>query len=207
MKSLTSSLTSSITPSICRITKLIAFTSILTLSNSALSDEPSTIIDNFNHESNTQLATPRILMTDTTAGGQTSAQLLVSNGVIQIKGDILPPRGQPGWSSLVLPLAGMGEVYDASQFQGIKLLIKVTKGNVSISANSAEVNNYDYHSAQVTAKVDGKFHQVKIPFESMKRMWSEQTKLNTTMLNSLSIVAFSPQKAVFDFEIEEVAFY
>jgi hypothetical protein len=69
------------------------------------------------------------------------------------------------------------------------------------------VTNYDYHAAPIAVAADGKFHEVKIPFESMKRAWSEQTPLNTATLNSLSIVAFSLQPASFDFELDEVSFY
>lgn len=181
--------------------------SLLTVSSSALSDTISSVVDDFSHIDNTNLSTQRMLMTDTVAGGNTSAESVVSNGVIQLKGEIMPPRGQPGWSSLALPLGPEGEAQDASKYQGIRLLVKVVNANVSVSANSTEVTNFDYHSAQVAVKPDGKFHEVKIPFESMKRMWSEQTKLNPKTLNSLSIVAFNVQKAAFDFSVDEVSFY
>jgi len=157
--------------------------------------------------SDTNSGIQRVSINDTTAGGKTTTELSVSSGVIKVKGKITPPRGQPGWSSLVLPLDPMGKSQDASQFTGIQLLVKVNKGNVSISANSAEVKNFDYHAAQVVVINDGKFHQVKVPFESMKRAWSEQTTLNTRALDSLSIVAFGLQRSDFDFEVDEVSFY
>jgi len=187
--------------------KTFAVASLLTLSSNAFSASLSPIIDDFNNVKDNNLGIARVLITDTTAGGQTTTELDVSNGVMQIKGEIVPPRGQPGWSSLVLPLGQMNEPQDASKFDGIRLLIKVNSGNVSLSANSSEITNYDYHSAPVIVTSDGKFHEVKIPFESMRRIWSEQIKLNTQTLNSLSIVAFSPQKATFEFEVDEVSFY
>ena len=141
------------------------------------------------------------------SGGQTQTEIEVLGGKLHVKGKITPPRGQPGWASSVLLLNEKGLPQDASKFAGVRLLIKVDKGSISISANSAEVANYDYHAAMVTVQSDGKFHEVKIPFTSMKRAWSEQTELNTATISALSIVAFGMQPIHFDYEIDEVSFY
>jgi hypothetical protein len=59
----------------------------------------------------------------------------------------------------------------------------------------------------IATPTDGKFHEVKIPFDSMKRTWSEQITLNKQSINSISLVAFSLQKAPFSYEIDELSFY
>ena len=187
--------------------KVLGLSALLAFSSNSFSTEVKSVIDSFSHVKDTSYGTPRMSLTDTTAGGKTTAKANVQDGFIQVKGEILPPRGQPGWSSLVLPLSPMGQTLDASKFDGIRLLVKLNKGSLSLSANSADVTNYDYHAAQVIVKPDGNFHEVKIPFDSMKRMWSEQTALNTQTLNSLSIVAFGLQKSSYDFEVDEVSFY
>lgn len=187
--------------------KIIAMASLVTLSSHALSDSLNPLIDDFNDANNNNLGIPRMSISDTTAGGKTTTEISVQKGVIKIKGDIVPPRGQPGWSSLVLPLGAPDAPKNASKFKGLKLLVKVNSGNLSISANSTEVTNFDYHAAQIAVSADGKFHEVKVPFDSMKRTWSAQTKLNTKTLNSFSIVAFGMQKTSYDFEIEEVTLY
>lgn len=181
--------------------------SLVLNSEANAADGNSAMIDDFSHVSETNLGQSRLPMTDVTAGGQTQVDLVVKDGVMHLSGDIVPPRGQPGWSSLVLPLSPMGSAMDASQYQGIRVMVKASQGNLSISANSSDVTNFDYHSAVIVVKTDGKFHEVKIPFDSMKRMWSEQTTLNTKTLNSLSVVAFGMQKGTFDFELDEVSFY
>jgi hypothetical protein len=107
----------------------------------------------------------------------------------------------------VLFLNAKGLPQDASRFEGVRLLIKVDNGSISVSANSAEVTNFDYHAAMVTVQSDGKFHEVKVPFISMKRAWSEQTQLNSETISSLSIVASGIQKTLVDFEVDEVGFY
>ena len=124
-----------------------------------------------------------------------------------MKGQISPPRGQPGWASVVLLLDPEGLPQDASAYKGIRLLARVNKGSLAISANSAEITNYDFHAAPVTHPAGGGFHEVKIPFDQMKRAWSEPTTLNARTLASLSLVAISLQKDSFDFEIDEVGFY
>lgn len=187
--------------------KTLALTSLLILSNSAVASNPNSVIDDFSNEHKTNAGIERVLINDTSAGGQTTSNLAVSSGVVQLKGEITPPRGQPGWSSLVLPFSATGEIQDASQFSGIRLLVKINHGNISISANSSQVTNFDYHAAPIVVSQYGKFHEIKVPFDSMKRAWSEQTKLNTQTLNSLSIVAYGMQKTSYDFEIDEVSFY
>jgi len=164
-------------------------------------------IDDFNDATNNSLGIARQFINDTMAGGNTTTEINVAEGVMRLKGEIDPPRGQPGWASSVFHLDPQGQPLDASEFDGIRLLVKINAGNISISANSIEVTNFDYHAAQVVVAADGKFHEIKIPFKSMKRAWSEQTSLNTKTINGLSIVAFALQKANFDFEVDEVSFY
>lgn len=188
-------------------TKTAAMAMMLAFSSAAFCDVSSQIIDSFDNSTQTSGGIDRVFISDTTAGGQTSTKFNVVGGVITLKGDIAPPRGQPGWSSMVLPLGAMGKVHDASQFSGIRLTVKVNHGNISISANSADVKNYDYHAAQVAVPVDGKFHRIDIPFDSMKRIWSQQTALNTKTLDSLSIVAFGLKKSAYDFSVNDVSFY
>jgi len=173
----------------------------------SLAETMSPIVDDFSDPENNSLGIPRQYMNDTVSGGGTSTEQSVSDGVLSVTGEIVPPRGQPGWSSAILILDPQGMPQDASAFEGIRLLVKVNKGNISVSANSTDVQNFDYHAAPVLAKSDGKFHEVKIPFASMKRAWSEQTPLNTKTISGLSIVAFGMQKGSYDFQLDEVGFY
>lgn len=167
----------------------------------------SSVIDDFSDATNNSLGFPRQFLNDTVAGGGTTTEQSVSKGVISSKGEISPPRGQPGWASMVLLLDPQNQPQDASAFAGIRMLVKINSGNMSISANSTEITNFDYHAAPVAVAADGKFHEVKIPFTSMKRAWSEQTPINTKTLSSLSISAFGLQKTSFDFEVDEVSLY
>ncbi|GEA12168.1 CIA30 family protein [Alteromonas sp. KUL49] len=166
-----------------------------------------TLVDDFSHTTTNSLGHERQFMNDTLSGGKTHAEEQITSGVIHLSGKIVPPRGQPGWSSAILPLAPFGEHQDVSNYQGIRLRIKLNHGNLTLSANSTEITNFDYHTAPLVVKTDGEFHDVEVPFASMKRMWSEQVALNTKTITSLSIVAFSLQPADYSFEVDEVTFY
>lgn len=165
------------------------------------------LVDDFSDAENNSLGIQRMFIDDKTAGGGTTTETRVADGVLSVRGEISPARGQPGWSSSVLLLDPQGLPRDLSNFEGIRLRLKITAGMISVSANSPEVTNFDYHAAMVTVKADGGFHEVKVPFDSMKRAWSEQTPLDTRSIASLSIVAFGVQKGAYDFELDEVGFY
>ncbi len=170
-------------------------------------DALDSLVDDFSDAQNNSLGIQRQFIDDKSTGGSTTTETRVADGILAVRGEISPPRGQPGWSSSVLLLDPQGLPRDLSDFEGIRLRMKITAGMVSVSANSPEVTNFDYHAAMVTVQPDGEFHEVKIPFESMKRAWSEQTPLNTGSIASLSIVAFGVQKSAYDFELDEVGFY
>lgn len=187
--------------------KLFAVLSALALSADAISAPLSPIVDDFSDPATNSQGMPRQFIDDSMAGGTTTSTANIDGGVMRVTGEIVPPRGQPGWASSVQPLGPMASPWDASEYEGIRLLIKVHSGNLSVSANSTEVTNFDFHAASVTVASDGRFHDLKVPFSSMKRAWSEQTPLDTSTLNSLSLVAYGVQKTPFDYEVKEIRFY
>ena len=165
------------------------------------------LVDDFSDAQNNSLGYPRQFVDDTASGGQTKVEQSVDNGVFSLKGDLIPARGQPGWASAVLLLDPQGAPVDASLYEGIALRVRINKGTLSVSANSSEVTNFDYHAAVIARQTDGEFHEVKVPFASMKRTWSEQTPLNAKTLSSISLVSFGLQRGPFHFEVDEVRFY
>jgi hypothetical protein len=192
---------------ILHLGKIFAITSFLTYSSHSLGSKLPSIVDDFSHVKSNALGITRQFVDDKMVGGNTQTNINVSGGILHIKGEIVPPRGQPGWASSVILLNSEGLPQDVSHFEGVRILLKVNNGNISVSANSTEVTNFDYHAAFVSVNSDGEFYEVNIPFTTMKRAWSEQTLLNTKTIGSLSIVAFGIQKEFFDFEIDEVGFY
>lgn len=164
-------------------------------------------VDDFSDPQVNSLGIERLIVTDASAGGQTVLEHTIENGIFAASGEILPPRGQPGWGSTVLLFDEQGQAMDASDYEGIRLRVRIHAGNLSITANSTEVTNFDYHGALVTRQRGEDFHEVRIPFSSMKRTWSEQTPLDPATLTSISIVAFDMQPGAFNYEIDEVGFY
>ena len=165
------------------------------------------LVDDFDDPSANSLGHPRQFINDTVAGGQTKMEHSIEGGVLSVKGEIVPPRGQPGWGSIVLLLDAQGGPQDASTYQGIRLKLRINTGMLSVSANSSEITNFDYHAAQVTKQPGSEFQEVSIPFDEMKRAWSGQTTLNKSTLTSISLTTFAVQKQAFDFEVDSVSFY
>lgn len=187
----------------CATLMLICVSAATTAQASSL----PTVVDDFSHETQNSLGIPRLFIDDTSAGGKTQTTHTFHQGRVNVTGKIIPARGQPGWSSTVLPLSIDNSGQDASNYQGIKLKVKLREGMLSVSANSSQITNFDYHAAPIAVAPDDKFHEVQIPFNAMKRAWSEQTTLNTTTLTSISIVAFGLKPSTFDFEVANVSFY
>lgn len=187
--------------------KHISFWASLSVCNTVLANAQIHIVDDFNHDTINSFKHQRVSMTDIVAGGGTQANVQIKQGKLNSKGNIAPPRGQPGWSSIILPLAPEGKPFNASQYQGIYIKLKINEGTLSLSANTLDITNFDYHAAMLIAPLDGKFHEINIPFNTMQRTWSQPIAINTTQLNSISITAFGLQAGSFDFEIDEVGFY
>jgi hypothetical protein len=180
---------------------------VLTTLATASADILAPLVDNFEHPSQNNQKFTRLYFDDQSSGGSTKTESIVEGGLLKIKGEMFPARGQPAWSSIVLPLTAMNSQADASQYKGVRIRLRVKFGNLNVSANSTEITNFDYHSAPIPVYADGEFHVVDIPFKSMKRGWSAQTKLDTGTLASLSIVAYSMTKEPVEFDIDEVSFY
>jgi hypothetical protein len=195
-------------PSLRQVTRTtIAAAIFTTVLNFAVAGDLGPAVDDFSEPNKNSLGIDRQFIDDTTSGGTTRTEYRVDGGVLSAKGEISPPRGQPGWASTVLLLDPQGLPQDASAYEGIRMVVRVTQGNLAVSANSSEVTNFDYHAAPISRQPDGEFHEVRIPFDQMKRAWSEQTPLNTETLTSLSLVAVDLQMGSFDYEIDEIGFY
>ncbi|WP_221030325.1 CIA30 family protein [Actomonas aquatica] len=189
-----------------RVSRLALALGALASATVALGQFPAKL-DDFAQSDLSSIGAPRIVIDDATVGGKSHLTHNVKDGVLTATGEIKPARGQPGFVSLVLPMAAPNEAADLSHFEGIVMRVKLTSGNLAVSANSTEVVNFDYHAAPITRAADGDFHEIKIPFASMKRAWSEQTKLNPATINSISLVVAGVQPGDFAYAIDEIGFY
>ena len=187
---------------------LAAFAAACALAlSSASADESSAVLDTFDDAAAAPSGLPRTVITDAATGGQSRLEQSYEGGVLSASGEIAPSRGQPGWVSMALLLTPDGSPKDLSQYQGIRLKVRVKQGMLAVSANSAEVDNFDYHSSLVPQKPGKELQEVRIPFKSMKRAWSQQTPLNPATISSVSLTAVDMQKAPFAYEIDEIGFY
>jgi len=164
------------------------------------------VVDDFSDEIMTSRNQPRILLDDTSIGGKSTYKSTFHEGVLDMRGKIIPARGQPGFVSIVLLLEANGAEKDLSEYQGIRLVITVLKGSISVLAASSDITNYDFHAQGIT-RGKGEPTEIKIPFDSMKRVWSEQTPLNLKTITSINLVASGLQPGDFDYKVDEISLY
>jgi hypothetical protein len=124
--------------------KMLAFIIALSAPWDVNAADEMTMLDTFEHQSDNSLGIPRQFFDDKMAGGKTHVNQTIAEGVFYAKGEIVPPRGQPGWASTVLLFNEKGLAKDLSEYGGIHLRIKVNTGNVSVSA---EQGNHQQHQS------------------------------------------------------------
>ena len=149
----------------------------------------------------------RLLFDDKGAGSKSQATQKCENGVLTVKGDLVPGRGVPAFISQVSLLAADGKPKDLTGYQGVRLRVKVIKGILCVQVGSSEIANFDYHTGAPIEGKRGEFQEVRVPFKAMKRAWSEQVALNLKSITSVNLVSFGMAKDAFAYELDEIGFY
>ena len=165
------------------------------------------LLDDYSDSRRNKNGVERLLIDDKTAGSKSQATQKCENGVLTVKGDLVPGRGVPAFISQVSLLSADGKPKDLTGYQGVRLRVKVTKGILCVQVGSSEIDNFDYHTGAPIAGKRGEFQEVRIPFKEMKRAWSEQITLNLKSVTSVNLVSFGIAKDAFAYEVDEIGFY
>lgn len=196
-------------PTACRtpaartfITALLAFGS-----TAAQAAAAPMLLDDYSDSTRNRNGFERLLIDDKAAGSRSQATQKCENGVLAVKGDLVPGRGVPAFISQVSLLSADGKPKDLTGYQGVRLRVKVTKGILCVQVGSSEIDNFDYHTGAPIAGKRGEFQEVRIPFKDMKRAWSEQIVLNLKSITSVNLVSFGMAKDAFAYEVDEIGFY
>lgn len=165
----------------------------------------SALIDDF---SETQRhGADRLVFNDKSLGSQSHATQRCADGVLVVKGELIPGRGAPAFISIPLVLVADAAPQDVSAYEGVRLRVKIDAGSLLIQASSADITNFDYHTSPPIARKPGEFQEVRIAFKEMKRGFSEQTALNLKSVTSINLLAFGMARDSFAYEVDEVSFY
>ena len=165
------------------------------------------LLDDYSDPTRNKNGIERLLIDDKAAGSKSEATQKCENGVLSVKGTLVPGRGVPAFISEVSLLSADGKPKDLTSYQGVRLRVKVIKGILCVQVGSSEIANFDYHTGAPIAGKRGEFQEVRIPFKEMKRAWSEQTTLNLKSITSVNLVSFSVAKDAFAYEVDEIGFY
>ncbi|HEX2101385.1 MAG TPA: CIA30 family protein, partial [Candidatus Synoicihabitans sp.] len=140
-------------------------------------------------------------------GSQSHASQTCTNGILVVRGELVPGRGVPAFVSVPLILAADLQPQDLSAYEGVRLRVKVAQGTLLVQVASTEVENFDYHTSGPVAAQRAEFQEVRIPFKEMKRGWSGPTPLNLKTITSVNLVAFGMARQAFAYEVDEIGFY
>jgi len=184
----------------------VALLLLLTAGSPALRAATPAVVDDFSNPAQTARGAGRLLFTDKDAGSQSSATQRVENGVLLVSGELKPGRGAPAFISIPLLLTPEAKPTDVGAYTGVRLRVKVNQGALTVQVSTADITNFDYHSAPVGAK-RGEWVEVRVPFADLKRAWSEQTALSTKLVTSVNLVSFAMAPGAFAYEVDEIGFY
>lgn len=176
------------------------------LAPTAFCADPSAVVDDFAQADKTARGASRLLFDDASAGSKSRASQRVENSTLVVEGDLVLGRGAPAFISIPLLLTPDAKPQDVSAYTGVRLRVKLIQGTLTAQVSTADVDNFDYHSAPVVAK-RGEVTEVRVPFADMKRAWSAQTPLNTKLVTSVNLVAFGMAPGKFSYEVDEIGFY
>lgn len=165
------------------------------------------LLDDYSDARLNRLGLERLLINDAAAGSRSQATQKCDQGVLSVKGELVPGRGVPAFISCVSLLAPEGKPKDLTGYTGVRLKAKVTKGILCVQVGTSEVTNFDFHTGVPIPGKRGEFQEVRIPFKDMKRAWSEQTPLNAKSVTSVNLVSFGMARDSFAYEVDEIGFY
>lgn len=165
------------------------------------------LLDDYSDAKRNQNGLERLLIDDKTAGSQSRATMKCENGVLSVSGELIPGRGAPAFISVASVLAPEGKPQDMTGYEGVRLRVKVLKGGLSVQVATSVITNYDFHASAPIAGQGGDFQEVRIPFKTMRRAWSEQTALDLKTVTSVNLVAFALARDTFAYEVDEIGFY
>ena len=165
------------------------------------------MLDDYSDAKRNRNGAERLLIDDQSAGSQSRATVKCADGVLSVHGDLVPGRGVPAFISAVSLLSEEGKPKDMTDYQGVRLRVKVLKGTLCVQVATSTVTNFDYHASAPIAGKGGDFQEVRIPFKAMKRAWSEQTALNLETVTSVNLVSFGLARDAFAYEVDEIGFY
>lgn len=168
---------------------------------------PGPLLDDYSDPRVNRRGVERISVDDKELGGRSKATVTCENGLLSVKGNLLPGRGVPAFVSQVSLLAAGGKPGDLTGYDGVKLRVKVLQGSLAVQVASTGVTNFDYHTSAPIPGTRGEFQEVRIPFKDLRRGWSPQVPLDLRTITSIQLVSFGMGAGSFAYQMDDLGFY
>lgn len=167
----------------------------------------SRLLDDYSDPVRNSPGAERLLIDDKTTGSKSWADQKIDNGVLSVTGELIPGRGVPAFISVVSPLAADGNPENLSDYEGVRIVVKVTQGMLCVQVASSVIDNYDYHTSAPISGAENEFKEILLPFTDLKRAWSGQTRLDLKSITSVNLVSFGVARQAFAYHVDEISFY
>lgn len=165
------------------------------------------LLDDYAHPVRNGNGVDRLLIDDRVVGSRSRATQTCTNGVLRVTGDLVPGRGVPAFISQVSLLSADGKPRDLGGYRGVRLRVKVIRGLLCVQVASTAITNFDYHTGTPIAGKGGQWQEVRVPFQDMRRAWSEQVRLDPRTITSVNLVSFGMAPDAFAYEVDDLGFY
>lgn len=164
------------------------------------------LLDDFEDEDLTStLGTTWRVYRDAALGGKSTVDYAFSDGLLRVTGQIAPGAGSLGFIELMLPLDEHDAPRDVTPFDGVRVRIRVTEGEVLLKLRSPNVTNFDYHAVILPASTA--FQELVLPFSAFRQLWSAPVPWTGRQVAGITLSIGGTEAAPFAFEIDELAFF
>ena len=96
------------------------------------------LLDDYSDPKLNKHGVARLLVDDKAVGSTSTATQRCENGVLTVKGELVPGRGVPAFISHVSFLSANGKPKNLTGYTGVRLRVKRTKGILCVQVSSAE---------------------------------------------------------------------
>ncbi len=164
------------------------------------------LVDDFASGSLTSaLGTAWRVVTDEALGGTSTAEASVSDGALHVEASLRPGPAGIGFVELVLPLDATGAPRDVSDWDGVRVRLRVQRGPLALKLQTEDVGNADHHAVLLEPHED--VQELTLPFTGFRQLWSAPVPWTGRRVLAVALSSGGVDAAEVAYEVEAIAWY
>ncbi|MEL7529931.1 MAG: CIA30 family protein [Bacteroidota bacterium] len=146
-------------------------------------------------------------LSDQIQGGASSVETRIEAGIFRMAGKLQTTQKMPfGWVMISHDFNSNKQPINISDFEGISIRYKLSKGSMYVSLMDERVTNFDYHAFVLEGGED--WQEIKIPFSEMGQNFSRpQMEWLGEKIIGISFGTSGAQPMEYEMEVDWVQFY